>query len=98
MTIIFGDCKRLLDLRMFLEHGIVLAQEPRENGCCSSPLNQDVAITGLACITTTCLKSIWQTLLGWTQLGSVARSKTNRPSGSCLFIFRCDWRCQLHSL
>lgn len=49
MAIIFGDCKRLLDLRMFLENGIDLVQGPRENGCCSSSLNQDVAITGLAC-------------------------------------------------
>lgn len=47
MTIIFGDCKRLLDLRTFLENGIDLVQEPQENGGCSSSLNQDVAITGL---------------------------------------------------
>lgn len=47
MTIVSGGCKRLLGLRMFLENGIDLVQEPQENGCCSSSLNQEVALSGL---------------------------------------------------
>lgn len=89
----FGDCRKLIctwNLRLCQENSVDLVREPLENSCYSFLIKllataiQDVAIT--------CLKSIWQTRLGWDQLGPVARSKTNRPAGYCLFSFRCDWR------